>query len=125
MADKTATFQEIKRRIAAFNKERDWDQFHTPKNLSMAMAAEAAELMELFLWSDAKESKKVLEAKQTEVRQEVADIIIYLIAFCNATGIDISEAIVDKMKLNAKKYPIEKCKGKSLKYNEYDRKRKW
>lgn len=118
MADKTATIQELKKTLANFVTERDWDQFHTPKNLSMAIAAEAAELMEHFLWVESKDSLKTFKDKENQVKEEIADIIMYLISFANQTGIDVSDAILHKLALNAKKYPIEKCKGKSLKYNE-------
>jgi dCTP diphosphatase len=118
MADKTITFQELKDKIQKFTKERDWEQFHTPKNLSMALASEAAELMEHFLWSESKDSMDRYKEREKEIKEEVADIIIYLLCFCNATGIDISDAILNKIKINASKYPVDKCKGKCLKYNE-------
>lgn len=118
MADKTATIEELKKTISTFITERDWDQFHTPKNLSMAIAAEAAELMEHFLWVESKDSFKTFKNKENQVKEEVADIIIYLLCFANQTDIDVSDAILHKLALNAKKYPVEKCKGKSLKYNE-------
>lgn len=116
--DNSTTIQSIKDSLKKFMDERDWDQFHSPKNLSMQISVEAAELMELFLWSDCEESKKILEKKREAIEHEVADIAICLINFCNSTGIDLSQAIYDKMILNGKKYPVEKAKGNSNKYNE-------
>lgn len=118
MNDTIITLKEIKQLIAQFTKERDWNTFHTPKNLSMAIAAEAAELMELFLWVESKESIAYFKNKESQVKEELADIIIYLLCFANEMNIDVSQIIIQKIKLNAKKYPVEKCKGKSLKYNE-------
>ena len=118
--DESSTFAEFKERILKFSDEREWGTFHSPKNLSMALAAEAAELMEIFLWSDSKESAALINdpVKGPRVREELADIMIYALEFANRTGIDVSKAIEDKVRLNGVKYPVEKCKGTSKKYNE-------
>ncbi len=101
-----------------FVSDRDWDQFHTPKNLSMAIAAEASELMEIFLWQDSKESKKTIKKKRDEIEQELADIIMATLAFANQADIDVATAVKNKIKLTAKKYPIAKVKGRAVKYTE-------
>jgi len=120
MPDSDTTFAEIKQRVADFAKERDWLQFHSPKNLSMALAAEAGELMEHFLWADSQASHKTAtsEAKRRDIEDELADVVIYALEFANVTGIDLTEAITAKMQQNARKYPVEKAKGRSEKYNE-------
>jgi dCTP diphosphatase len=117
--DETTTLAELKSAILKFVHERDWERFHNPKNLSMALAAEAAELMEHFLW-DTPEASEV-SGKSEAVADELADIIVYAIEFANSTGIDIAGAIETKMQKNALKYPIEKAKGNALKYTELDK----
>lgn len=119
MNDKDTTIQELKDQLAPLWKERDWGQFHTPKNLSMNIAVEAAELMELFLWStDGKQSYKELKENRQEVERELADVIIAAISFALATKIDVAKAIEDKLVILAKKYPVELSKGKSTKYTK-------
>jgi dCTP diphosphatase len=103
MSDKTTTLQSLKNRVSRFVDERDWKQFHTPKSLSMSITAEAAELMELFMWAGNKESIKALEAKRLEVEHEVADIALLLLGLCEHYSIDVSQAIESKMALNAAK----------------------
>ena len=118
MYDNSTTIQELKNKIAQFTKEREWEQFHSSKNLSMSIAIEAAELMEKFQWLDDKESKKELLEHRAEIENEIADIASYILSFCNVNNIDLSQAIDNKIKLNAQKYPIEKSKGKSDKYTK-------
>ncbi len=120
MSDQTTTFAQIKEKIRSFVEEREWQQFHSPKNLSMAIAAEAAELMEHFLWDDADQSRKQLAdpGKSDEIAREIADIVIYTIEFANEAGIDLTEAIAGKLERNALKYPVEKSRGNCLKYTE-------
>jgi len=119
-SDQKTTFAEFKTRIRLFSEEREWPQFHTPKNLSMALAAEAAELMEHFLWLDSEQSLSLADdpVKGPKVREEIADILIYALEFANVTGIDLAQAIEDKIRVNGIKYPVEKCKGSCKKYNE-------
>jgi NTP pyrophosphatase (non-canonical NTP hydrolase) len=119
-ADSKTTVSQLKERVLAFARERDWEQFHAPKNLSMALAAEAAELMEHFLWASPEESREVASdpAKRARIAEELADIVIYSLEFANATGLDLSAAIESKMEANARKYPVEKSKGRSSKYTE-------
>lgn len=120
LTDSTATVSELKQRVLAFVRERDWEQFHTPKNLSMALAAEAGELMEHFLWATAEQSRAIAAepAKRTRIADEVADVVIYALEFANMTGLDLAGAIEAKMAANAKKYPVEKARGRSEKYTE-------
>ena len=114
MQDVETTVNEIKALIAQFIKERDWEQFHSPKNLSMAIAIEAAELMEMFQWMTVDEA--VAQSKQPELRsrieEEIADIAIYVLSLCNTLGLDLSAAISSKIEKNRNKYPKEACKGK-------------
>jgi NTP pyrophosphatase (non-canonical NTP hydrolase) len=118
--DASTTLAELKGRVDAFARERDWMQFHSPKNLSMALAAEAAELMEHFLWEDAEAShSRVQQAdKRPQIAEELADVMIYALEFANVAGIDLAEAITSKMQQNARKYPVEKARGSCLKYTE-------
>jgi len=120
LTDATTTFAELKSRVLAFARERDWEQFHAPKNLSMALAAEAGELMEHFLWSTSDASRTIASdpAKRQKIEEELADVVIYALEFANMTQIDVAAVIEKKMAANAKKYPVEKAKGRSDKYTE-------
>jgi len=120
MNDATTTVQELKSRVLAFAREREWEQFHAPKNLSMALAAEAAELMEHFLWATSEASREVVKdsAKRAKIAEELADIVIYSLEFANVSGLDVAAAIEAKMAANAKKYPVEKARGRADKYTE-------
>jgi len=114
MSDKQTTLNEIKELIDSFADERDWQQFHSPKNLSMSISIEAAELMEIFQWLSLEEAKKVMKSgkKRDDAIDEIADVIIYAFAFCIRNNIDISDAIRQKMKKNIQKYPKEKFRGR-------------
>ncbi len=121
LTDATATLGEIKTRVLAFAHERDWEQFHAPKNLSMALAAEAGELMEHFLWDTPEASREKVAndpARLAKIEEELADVVIYALEFANMTGIDVAAAIERKMAQNAAKYPVAKAKGRSAKYTE-------
>ena len=127
MTKKRATLKELKNLVAGFVKERDWEQFHSPKNLSMSISIEAAELMEHFQWTNTvEEAVKILKDKRerVEIEDELADIAIYLIDFCNLYGVDVERAILNKLKKNAKKYPAKLVKGKMEKYTFYKSGRK-
>lgn len=119
-SDSTTTIAALRERVLAFVRERDWEQFHSPKNLSMALAAEAGELMEHFLWSSHEESRAVAAspAKRARIADELADVVIYALEFANATGLDVAGSIDAKIAANAAKYPVEKSKGRSNKYTE-------
>ncbi len=118
--DADTRLEELKQRVLAFAQARDWEQFHSPKNLSMALAAEAAELMENFLWATPEESRALAHdpRKREAIEQELADVVIYAIQFANQTGIDLASAIATKMEINGRKYPVEKARGRSDKYTE-------
>ena len=118
--DETTTIGALKAEVLIFSRERDWEQFHSPKNLSMAIAAEAAELMEPLLWVTPEESRGVVvrPEKRAAVQDELADIVIYCLEFANQTGIDLAAAIAGKMARNAEKYPVEKARGRAEKYDE-------
>ena len=116
--DSETTLRELKEAVLAFTRERDWERFHSPKNLSMALAAEAAELMEHFLWDTPEASYD--RASKEAVADELADIIVYAIEFANITDIDIATAISTKMAKNAEKYPVAKAKGNARKYTEFN-----
>ena len=120
LSDEATTVAEIKSRVLAFARERDWEQFHAPKNLSMALAAEAGELMEHFLWASSEDSRETMNdpIKRQKIEEELSDVIIYALEFANMTGIDVAAAIERKMAANAAKYPVEKAKGRSVKYDE-------
>jgi dCTP diphosphatase len=118
--DDNTTLGEVKARIRAFVAERDWEQFHAPKNLSMALAAEAGELLEHFLWCDSETSRQALgdPADRAKIEEELADVTIYALAFANAAGIDLAAAMERKIRRNAEKYPVEKARGRAAKYTE-------
>lgn len=120
LTDSATTVADLKTRVLAFVRERDWEQFHSPKNLSMALAAETGELMEHFLWATAEQSHAIATepGKRGKIADELADVVIYAIEFANITGLDISAAIEAKMAENAKKYPVEKARGRADKYTE-------
>lgn len=110
----------LRARINQFAKERDWDQFHSPKNLAMAMIVEAAELVEHFQWDTLEESGQLDDEKREQVGQELADTFVYLLRIAEVTGIDLIEAANSKIDLNAKKYPVEKARGSNQKYTAYE-----
>jgi len=108
----------LKHRLREFAQERDWDQFHSPKNFSMALIVECAELVEHFQWLTDEQSKNLPTDTLEEVRLEMADIFIYLIRLADKLDIDLISSAEDKILLNAEKYPIEKAKGLAKKYNK-------
>jgi len=110
--------ESLKLKLREFAKERDWDQFHSPKNFSMALIVECAELVEHFQWLTDEQSKNLSAETLEEVRLEMADIFIYLVRLADKLEIDLIEAATDKMKLNAEKYPVDKAKGLATKYNK-------
>ena len=113
MSDNKTTIHELKLIVESFVDERDWKQFHNPKNLAMSLSIEAAELMEIFQWLSLDQAREVMKANDTRDNaiDEVADILIYALAFCNRNKIDITDSIKKKMEKNTRKYPAEKFKG--------------
>ena len=118
MAD--TDFEGIKKQVRQFVVERDWDQFHSPKNLSMALIVEAAEMVEHFQWLTEEQSCNLSPEKLAEVEQELADIQVYLISLAEKLKLDIVAAVGKKLVLNAQKYPVDKARGNSKKYDEYE-----
>ena len=118
MNKKDKDLQNLFETIISFRKQRDWEQFHNPKNLAISISLEAAELLENFQWKNMEESLKYALENKDKISEEVADLLIYIFYLCNDLGIDFSEAIENKISENQKKYPVNKSKGNSLKYNE-------
>ncbi|MGH2349894.1 MAG: nucleotide pyrophosphohydrolase [bacterium] len=112
--DKTTTIDELKAQVERFVRQREWEQFHTPKNLSMGLAIEAAELMELFQWYSGPDSIRV--AQQRRIKQaaadELADCVIYCLSFATSAGIDIAAAVRRKLRKNRRKYPVRTSRGR-------------
>jgi dCTP diphosphatase len=104
--------------LRAFAQERDWEKFHSPKNLAMALSVEAAELVEHFQWMTEDESRTVGQEKIEEVAAEAADVFLYLLQLCEKLGIDLVEAAEMKLEANAQKYPVHKAKGSNTKYDK-------
>ena len=106
------------KKIIKFRDDRDWKQFHDPKNIAEAISIEAAELQEIFLWMTTEESRSLPDEKVQKVREEAADIFIFLTYLCNHFDIDILEAVKNKIEKNNRKYPVQKAKGSSKKYTD-------
>lgn len=117
--DNQITLQDLKEKMAEFVRLRDWEQFHTPKNIAMSIAIEAAELMEHFQWLTVEQSKKLEPDDLSDVGEELADIIIYSLSMANFLQLDLAQTILDKMAKNVRKYPADKVQGKSHKYTYY------
>lgn len=107
------TLEDLRKHLREFARERDWEQFHSPKNLSMALIVEAAELVEHFQWLTQEQSKKLPEKTLREVEQEMADVFIYLNRMADLLGVDLLDAARRKMELNAMKYPAHEVRGKA------------
>jgi dCTP diphosphatase len=112
--------EEIRQRLAQFAEARNWDQFHSPKNLSMALAAESAELLEIFQWLTDEQSREIVndEKEMALIRQEIADVMIYLVRLADKLDVDIDKAVMEKIDINEKKYPVHLAKGNAMKYNK-------
>jgi len=112
-------FDTIRDEMRQFVEERDWDQFHTPKNLSSALAVEAAELLEHFQWLHRGDADELGPDKLREVRHEMADVLVYLVRLADKLGVDLPSAVAEKMVLNRAKYPADRVRGDARKYYEY------
>ena len=110
--------EELRNKLRVFAAERDWDQFHSPKNLAAALAVEASELLEHFQWLTEEQSRQLPPDALDAVKAEVADVLLYMIRISDKLGIDLIAAANAKMILNAVKYPVEKARGTSKKYTE-------
>ena len=104
--------KEITKKLLAFRDERDWEQFHNPKDLALAISIEAGELLELFLWKDYDQADK------DKVKEELADILSFAFLLADKYDLDLKQIMLDKIKLNGEKYPVEKAKGNAKKYDE-------
>lgn len=116
MAD---SLDQLRNRVNQFVEERDWAQFHSPKNLAMAMIVEAGEVVEHFQWITEQESRNLDAQTKEQVGQELSDTFVYLLRIAEVCGIDLIQAVNKKIDLNALKYPVEKCKGSNAKYTDY------
>ena len=110
--------KELTKKIRAFAQNRDWDQFHSPKNLAMALSVEVSEVVEHFQWLTQEESNRLDTEKLKQIREEIGDVMIYLARLADRLGIDPVQAAEEKMQINEKKYPVEKAKGRATKYTE-------
>jgi len=118
MRKSTDDMDALRRRLAEFAAKRDWDQFHNPKNLAMALAGEAGEVLEHFRWLTFEQASALSAETRAEVALECADVLLFLLRLCDKLDIDLAKAAHKKLVLNAKKYPIEKSRGKATKYNK-------
>lgn len=110
---------DIKEKLRQFAQARDWDQFHSPKNLSMALAGETGELLELFQWLTEEQSRNLTQKQNKAVEEEIADVFLYLLRLADKLSVDLLEAAKNKMTINEQKYPVSKVKGSPKKYTEY------
>jgi len=117
-AQKYESLEQLRDALRAFAADRDWDQFHSPKNLAIALAVEASELLEHFQWLTEDASRQLPAEKLKEVREELADVLNYLVRLSDKLGIDLLAAAQQKIEINAKKYPADKVRGSSRKYTE-------
>ncbi len=113
------TFDALRSQILAFRDERDWDQFHNPKELAIALSIEASELLEHFLWKSPPEIEERIATRKEDIADELADVAVYLIELADKVGVDLPTAIQRKMVKNAIKYPVEKARGSNKKYSEF------
>ena len=113
------TLKDLTTLVRTFAKERDWEQYHSPRNLAMALSVEASELLELYLWCGDEGPQPLVEQRRDQVAEEAADILICLLNVCERADVDLGAAVVTKLEGAAEKYPVERVKGKALKYDEY------
>jgi len=118
MTKTTDSLETLRVQLAQFAAERDWEQFHNPKNLAMAVAGEAGELIEHFQWLTPEQAADLPRETRDEVALECADVLLFLLRLCDRLGIDLAQAAQKKLALNAKKYPVEKAKGRATKYDK-------
>ena len=109
---------ELRDALRAFTREREWDRYHTPKNLAMALIVEAAELAEHFQWLTAEESQSPQDGRREKIRDELADVLIYLVELADTLDVALAAAARDKIGKNALKYPVDKARGNAKKYDE-------
>lgn len=117
-ATDTDTLLLLRDRLRAFAAERDWERFHTPKNLAMALAGEAGEVIEHFQWLSAEQSEQLDQASRDEIALELADVLLYLVRLADVLNVDLADATQRKLAINARRYPVHKAYGRSDKYNK-------
>ena len=118
MPASSISLEDLRAQLATFAAERDWDQFHNPKNLAMAVAGEAGELIEHFQWLTPEEAANLSAGAREEVALEAADVLLFLLRLCSKLDIDLGDAASRKLELNAKKYPVGKSRGRATKYDK-------
>ncbi len=113
MSDETTSVEDLKAAVASFVTARDWDRYHSPKNLAMSISIEAAEILEHFQWLTVEEATEAMQDARTkdEVEEEIADVMIYCLSFASQTGIDVSEAIRSKLERNEGRFPVDRIRG--------------
>ncbi len=118
--DKTTTIEELKQRVRVFCEERDWDPFHNPKDLAIGISTEAGELLDLFRFKTAEQMKEMFleDTSLGHIEDELADIMFFVVRFAQMYGLDLDKCLQKKMKQNGEKYPVEKSRGKNLKYTQ-------
>ena len=116
--DRNDSLNQLSAALADFVNERDWDQFHNPKNLAMALTAEAGELLEHFQWLSEAEADSLSDEQRAEVAMELADILMFLLRLADRLHVDLLEAAAGKLELNRQKYPVEKARGLATKYDK-------
>ena len=112
--------KQLQQTLTEFAQQRDWEQFHTPKNLAMALSGEVGELLEIFQWLTPEQSQQLSPEKKQHASEEIADVMMYLLRLADKCDIDVVQACQEKIQQNAAKYPISKCYGSAKKYNELD-----
>jgi dCTP diphosphatase len=118
MSDHYDSISELTRRICAFRDARDWAQFHSPKELAVALSAEAGELLQHFVWQAPEQSAARVAVRRAQIADEMADVAILLLEFAEVTGIALGEAVAAKLERNEERYPVEKARGSNKKHNE-------
>ena len=114
----TSEIKQLQNQLAQFASDRNWEQFHTPKNLAMALSGEVGELTEIFQWLTPEQSRQLPADKQAHLEEEIADVLMYLLRLADKCDIDVMQACQKKLDKNRQKYPVDKCFGSAKKYNE-------
>ena len=117
-AEESDALSRLRDELRRFATERDWDQYHSPKNLAAALCVEAAELLEHFQWRTDAESKSLPTEHLAKVREEIADVLLYLVRLADKLNVDLLDAAANKIAVNARKYPVDKARGNSRKYTD-------
>ena len=118
--DSNTTINDLKQKVKIFCEERDWDQFHNPKDLAIGISTEANELLDIFRFKKEEQMKEMFhdEPSKSHIEEELADVLFFVLRFAQMNGLDLNDCLDSKLEKNSKKYSVEKCKGKNLKYTE-------